>query len=265
VSPGSEAAPTDRGAVRLTVSNGIACLVLCREPTRNAISPALLAELERALAAVERAENVKLLVLEGEGNVFSIGVDLPAVEALPLDEAREFFGRGRTLVRRLEGLNVLTVAAVNGLALGGGFELALACDLRWAHARAVFGFPECKLGLIPGWGGIRSLRRHLPSSLAFELLARGNFLGVRAAHACGLVSRVFEGRDFQGQVHTALEEFRARDAGVLRALKALARDAFAGGREAWDAAEAALFQELWSRRASAGREAGSSSPPEPGA
>src|SRR2546430_3745669 len=134
-------------------------LVLRREDGRNAIPPALLDELEGALAAVAEAQHVKLLVLRGEGKVFSVGVDLAAIEALPPREALDFFRRGQTLIRRLEGLNALTVAAINGLALGGGFELALACDLRWAHARAVFRFPECKRGLIPAWGGIRFLDR----------------------------------------------------------------------------------------------------------
>jgi enoyl-CoA hydratase/carnithine racemase len=259
VSPGFEAAPAGRGSLGLTVSDGIARLVLRREETRNALSPTLLAELERALAWVERAQTVKLLVLQGEGLVFSVGVDLPAVEALPPREAWDFFERGRALIRRLERLNVLTVAAVNGLALGGGFELALACDLRWAHARAVFGFPECKLGLVPGWGGIRLIRRHLPSSLALELLARGDYLGVRAAHAYGMVSRIFEGSDFENQVQAALEELGAGNAEVLRSLKTLSQDSLAEGL---GAAEAEVFQDLWSRRATADRETGSANPSE---
>jgi enoyl-CoA hydratase len=239
------------------VENRIADLVLHREDGRNAISPALLAELEPALGAVEHANGVKLLVLRGEGNCFSTGVDLTAVDALPPLEAQEFFARGRALVRRLEGLNVLTVAAVNGVALGGGFELALACDVRWAQARAVFGFPEAKLGLVPGWGGIRLLRRHLPSSLALELLSRGGRLGARAAHACGLISRVFDGPEFERQVRAALEPFRDRDAAVLRAIKRLWLERGEDGRERWDAAEAAVFEALWSERAVRPRKRGS--------
>jgi enoyl-CoA hydratase len=248
-----EAAAPGRGLIGLTVADGIADLVIRREDARNAISPALLAELDRALGAAEYADNVKLLVLRGEGSSFSVGVDLAAVEALPSSETRAFFARGRALIRRLEGLSVLTVAAVNGVALGGGFEVALACDVRWAHARAVFGFPECKLGLLPGWGGVRLLRRHLPSSLALELLSGGDHIGARAAHGCGLVSRIFEGEDFESQVRAALEAFRARDAAVLHAIKKLSLEVAADSRNGWDAAEATALEALWSRRAARSR------------
>jgi enoyl-CoA hydratase/carnithine racemase len=143
---------------------------------------------------------------------------------------------------------VPTVAAVNGLALGAGFELALACDVRWAHIRAVFAFPEAELGLVPGWGGVRFLRRHLPSSLALELLSRGNRLGAGAAHANGLISRVFGGKDFEGQVRTALAAFHDRDAAVLRSIKRLWLEGRRDREGCWDTVEAAAFDALWSRR-----------------
>ena len=256
VSPGPEPAASGGGSIGLSVADGIAHLVLRREDGRNAISPALLHELEGALAAVAEAPHVKLLVLQGEGKAFSVGVDLAAIEALPPREALDFFRRGRALIRRLHGLNALTLAAINGLALGGGFELALACDLRWAHARAVLGFPECKQGLIPAWGGIRFLHRHLASEQALALVTGGKFLGVRAAYHLGLVSRIFEGRDFAGQVSTAIEAFRARDATDLRALKAGPRES-ADGWTQWHTAEAAALEALWLRRAGA-RDPGSS-------
>jgi enoyl-CoA hydratase len=262
VSPGPEVSPTSRGSIGLTVADGFAHLVLRRESTRNAISPELLAELESVLSAVERVENVRLLVLQGEGKVFSVGVDLAAVEALPSRETRDFFERGRALIRRIERLDALTVAAVNGLALGGGFEIALACDLRWAHARAVFGFPEYKLGLIPAWGGIRFLHRLLPSAQAFERVTKGRYIGARAAHRLGLVSRIFDGPDFEGRVRAAAEELRAQDARVLRSLKTHSSVSPAGARERWDVAVAAAFQELWTRRVARGPH--SSKGPKPG-
>jgi enoyl-CoA hydratase/carnithine racemase len=243
--------------IGLTVSDGIAELVLRRGDADNAISPALLGELDCALDAVDRADSVKFLFLRGEGKSFSTGVDLAAVEALPPGEARVFFERGRNLLRRLAALRVVTLAAVNGLALGGGFELALACDIRWAHARAVFGFPECKLGLVPGWGGVRFLRRHLPSSLALELLIRGDYLGARAAHTYGLVSRLYEGIDFDGRVCADLDRLRDRDLEVLRAIKSLSLECAGDGPDRWDATEAAALDALWLRRAAKHREAGS--------
>ena len=258
VSPGPEPAVSGGGSIALSLAHGIAHLVLRREDGRNAISPGLLEELEAAVAAVADAPHVKVLVLRGEGKVFSVGVDLAALEALPPPEALDFFRRGQGLIRRLDRLNALTVAAINGLALGGGFELALACDLRWAHARAVLGFPECKRGLIPAWGGIRLLHRHFASEQALALVTSGDSLGVRAAHRVGLVGRIFQGRDFAEQVSTAVEAFRARDATDLRALKAGPRESADAWRE-WHTAEAAAFEALWLRRTGA-REPGSSKP-----
>jgi enoyl-CoA hydratase/carnithine racemase len=256
VSPAPEPAVSGGGSIGLSVAQGIAHLVLRREDGRNAISPAFLDELETALDAVAEAQHVKLLVLRGEGKVFSVGVDLAAIESLPPREALDFFRRGRALIRRLDGLHALTVAAINGLALGGGFELALACDLRWAHSRAVFGFPECRRGLIPAWGGIRFLHRHLASEQALALVTTGDSLGVRSAYSVGLVHRIFEGRDFLGQVSAVIETlFSARDAQELRALKAGSREP-ADAWTQWHAAEAAAVEALWLRRAAGARAAG---------
>ena len=250
-SPGSEALSARRGSIGLTVSDGVAQLVFRREGERNAISPDLLAELESVLTAVERAESVKLLVLQGEGRVFSAGADLAAVDALASRAALAFFDRGRALVRRLERLDALSVAAVNGLALGGGFEIALACDLRWAHTRAVFGFPEYQLGLIPAWGGVQFLHRLPSSAQALKLVTRGHYIGARAAHRFGLVDRMFEGPDFAAQVRRAVDELAGRDSGVLRTLKRRSQESAAGVGEPSDSAVAETFRELWSRRAAA--------------
>lgn len=245
-SPARDAPVTSR-SVALTVSDDIARLVLCRTDTRNAISPAVLTELERALDVMEQAGSVKILVLSGEGEAFSVGVDQAAIEALPHREVRQFFRRGRALIRRIETLKTVTVASINGPALGGGFELALACDLRWAHPRAVFGFPESKHGLIPAWGGIRLLRQHLSSAWSLELLASGDYLAASTAHGLGLVSRIITGTEFDAQVQAAVERLRARDARVLQALKALAC-ASADHPEDRDIAEWATFQVLRSQR-----------------
>ncbi|MEJ2698277.1 MAG: enoyl-CoA hydratase/isomerase family protein [Desulfuromonadales bacterium] len=211
----------------------------------NAIVPAFLEELETALAEVA-AGDLGLLLITGGGRVFSTGVDLGVVESLPSEEAEDFFRRGRTLVRKVLDLGLITVAAVNGLALGGGFELALACDIRWAHSRTAFGFPESHRGLVPGWGGVGLLCRHLSRSRAMEMLATGDYIGARAAHEAGLVSRLFHGRDFDRQVRDAAIELGGRPPKVLQALKRLSRTM--GFSEEAVALEAEVFSNLWSTR-----------------
>lgn len=251
-SPVPDAGPARAALSGLHLSDGVAQLVLHGSGRRNVIAPAALAGLERALAAVEVASQLKVLVLRGEGRFFCGGADLEAARALAPSEALEFFRRGRALVRRLERLNVLTVAAVNGPALGGGFELALACDLRWAHARAAFGFPECRLGLVPGWGGLRLLLRHLPTDAALELVLRGNYMRARTARSLGLVTRLFPADAFDARLAATLAELASRDVGILRAIKSLAREIGANGGDRWDAAQAAVFEDLWFRRAGSG-------------
>src|SRR5205814_5308280 len=128
----------------------------------------------------------------------------------------------------------------------GGLELALACDIRWAHTRAVFGVPEVKLGLIPGWGGISLLRRTVPASLCVEMVAGGECIGARRACEAGLVSRVFEDRDFEAAVIAEAKKLAARGESALKEIKALWKreretiDLTLGDRS---------FQQLWSGRA----------------
>ena len=169
----------------------------------------------------------------------------PQLKLTDAGRVAEFLKSGQSLVRQVLDLDVLTVAAINGVALGGGLELALACDIRWAHSRAVLGLPESTLGLLPGWGGIPLLWRAGPASLAAEMVAGGRRIGARRARSAGLVSRLFDGPDFEGTVMR--EAARLVGPGAApRAIKSMLKHA-RGPVEL--SATDTTFASLWGRRA----------------
>lgn len=201
--------------------------VVTLAPTRSQCSRLTPARLEALGEAVERLasdEHVALIVLFGGAREFCLGADLDLLRAASAAEAERYLRLGQEVMAGLAAASAPTLAAVGGLALGGGFELALACDLRWAHRRAAFALPEADAGLVPAWGAARSLRRELPSALAWELLT-GARIGAARAREAGLIGRIFEDRDFDGRV-----------LGQARALAACGRAVLCGLKTAWRAA-----------------------------
>ena len=187
----------------------------------NALGLSFIQDLQQATAQACQDPAIKLIVFTGTGRSFSAGASLKEIDGADADEIVALLRAGQSLVRQILHLDVISIAAINGLTLGGFLELALACDIRWTHARGVFGLPESKLGLIPAWGGISLLWRTVPDSLCFEMLASGECISAHRAYEAGLVSRIFEGRDFEAAVKSEAKKLADRNEGVLRELKSL--------------------------------------------
>ncbi|HUT97529.1 MAG TPA: enoyl-CoA hydratase-related protein [bacterium] len=170
--------------------DGWAVVRLRNPERRNALSRAVLAELGKAFDALEADPSVRAAVVTGEGKSFAAGADLCEMLGLTPSGAREFARYGRENLDRIERSRVVTVAAVNGHALGGGLELALACDVRICSEGAKFGQPGLKLGVIPGWGGTDRLARVVGLGRAKAMLFTGEPLNAESALAWGLVSAV---------------------------------------------------------------------------
>ncbi len=169
----------------------IALVTLARPERLNAIGTDTLADLDAALTDLERDDSVRAFVITGEGRAFSAGADID--ELAGLDGAAGFARFVRTftdVLDRLERHPKPSIAAIDGAALGGGLELALACDLRVASDRARMGVPEIKLGLLPGAGGTQRLPRLLPRGVAVQLLLTGAPLTAPDAHRLGLVNEL---------------------------------------------------------------------------
>ena len=167
-----------------------ALLTFDRPEALNAVNAAVLDDLERAVDTLAGTDAVRVVVLTGAGRAFVGGGDIAHMGALSPDEGERFVYRGQALLRRLERLRQVSIAAVNGWALGGGLEIALACDLRIAAETAELGVPEVSVGLIPGWGGTQRLVRLLGRGIAKDLVFTGRRVPAAEALALGLVNRV---------------------------------------------------------------------------
>jgi enoyl-CoA hydratase len=181
-----------RENVRFEVADGVATLTVDRPKQLNALDARTLGELGDAIAeARSRPGDVLALVVTGGGEkAFVAGADIAAMSKLGPAEAREFAALGHRTMAALEALPIVTVAAVNGFALGGGCELAMACDLVYASEKARFGQPEVNLGLVPGFGGTQRLSRRVGLMRAKEMILSGDTYDAARAVAMGLALEV---------------------------------------------------------------------------
>ena len=171
--------------------NGVRWITLNRPDKLNALNRAMVAELDEAVAAAGGDEAVNAVVLTGAGEkAFVAGADISELNTLGPVEAKEFALKGQAVFNRIERLRKPVIAAVNGFALGGGCELAMACHIRVASSNAVLGQPEVKLGLIPGYAGTQRLPRLVGKGRALEILLTGRNVAAEEAERIGLVNLV---------------------------------------------------------------------------
>ncbi|GAB3885108.1 enoyl-CoA hydratase/isomerase family protein [Terrabacter terrigena] len=172
--------------------DGVAVLRIDREEALGALSRSLVTRLGEYFAELQMDPSVRVLVLTGTGRGFVAGADVAEYGNASSAVFDEYQRLSRSTFGALANLPQFTVAAVNGYALGGGMELALCCDVIFASARAKFGLPEVKLGLIPGGGGTQRLARVAGTRFAKEAIATGRFYGAEEMRTRGVVSRVCE-------------------------------------------------------------------------
>src|SRR3954471_3207085 len=172
------------------VADRIATITVNRPDKLNALNDALMDELRTAIAEARRRNDVGAVLLTGAGRAFVAGADIAELADQRAVEGKARAQRGQRVFRRFETSPKPTLAAVNGFALGGGCELAMACHIRIASDRAKFGQPEVKLGIVPGYGGSQRLPRLVGKGRALELLLTGEMIDAAEAHRIGLVNRV---------------------------------------------------------------------------
>jgi len=211
--------------VRIERDGDIADLILNRADKLNTFDTALTDALAAAIAEIHDDRSVRAVVVAGEGKAFSAGADIAEFSALPDGKAfGEFLAHLEGTFARLSELPQPTVAAVHGVAYGGGMELALACDFRVAEERARFGLPEIKLGILPGAGGTQRTPRLLPRSVALRLILTGDPIGADDARRFGFVEQVAPA----GEGRRVARELAARLAALpplaIAAAKRLVRD-----------------------------------------
>lgn len=202
------------------VGEGIATITFNRPKALNALNAELLKELAAALDAIAADEDIRVLVLTGAGQkAFVAGADITELATFNPLQAKMFARRGQGTIGKLQALDIPVIAAVNGYALGGGSELALACDFIYASENAMFGLPEISLGIIPGFGGTQRLPRLVGINKAKEMIFTGKMVPAAEAAEIGLVNKVCAPEVLMEEVLKTAKAIAAKGKVALRAAK----------------------------------------------
>lgn len=178
----------------------IGVITLNRPDVLNAMSAELLAEFNNLLEEIRQDEKIRVVVITGAGRAFSVGPDLREAQELDETGVRNFLQTGQRLFDKIEAFDKPVIAALNGFTLGGGLELALACDVRIASEDARIGTPEVALGLFPAWGGTMRLPRAIGKGRATELILTGGQIDAKEAERIGLVNKTVAGDELNSTV-----------------------------------------------------------------
>jgi enoyl-CoA hydratase len=234
-------------SIELERDSGIAVLTVNRAEAMNALDLAHADELHARLAELAGDDETRVVVLTGAGGkAFIAGADIKYMQALPVLEARRYAELGHACGSLLETMPKPTIAAINGYALGGGLELALACDLRLASSNAKLGQPEIDLGILPGWGGSIRLARTTTLGFAKALIYTGQPVDAAEALAHGLVNAVYDPVELAARTRELAEGLVAKSPLALAYAKEAVNLALQGGHEANLATEVRLFAMLFS-------------------
>jgi enoyl-CoA hydratase len=174
------------------IKNNVGLVTVNRPDKLNALNGETINELEDVFSSIKNNPEVFVVVITGSGEkAFVAGADIAELNKLDVLSAKEFSEKGNRVYRMIETLDKPVIAAVNGFALGGGCELALACHIRIASDNAKFGQPEVNLGIIPGYGGTQRLARVVNSARALEMILTGDLVSAEEAYRIGLVNKVY--------------------------------------------------------------------------
>lgn len=177
--------------VKYEQKDQVAVLTIDRPEALNALNTQVLCDLDEAIAKVEQADDVRVVILTGAGRSFVAGADIGEMKGFSAIDGKKFGVHGGSIFLRLENLSKPVIAAVNGFALGGGCELAMACDIRLASEKAKFGQPETGLGITPGFGGTQRLARLVGMGMAKQLVYSALNIKADEALRIGLVNAVY--------------------------------------------------------------------------
>lgn len=202
----------------------VSTLTINRPDKLNALSREVLLDLKSTLRDLGGRHGTRALVVTGAGKAFVAGADIAAMTKMTPAEAREFAALGHEVFDRIEALPFPVIAAVNGFALGGGCELALACDFIYASTKARFGQPEVNLAIIPGFGGTQRLPRRVGPGVGRELIYTGKMIDAEEALRIGLANALFEPEALMPAALKTAEEIALKGPLAVAAAKRVIRD-----------------------------------------
>ena len=221
---------------------GICVLTINRPDKLNALNDQVFKDLDKAISGIEENEEVKGLIITGAGGkAFAAGADIKEFSGFTKEQATKLSQRGHRVFQKIEDLGKPVIAAINGYALGGGCELALACHLRIASSDTVMGLPEVSLGLIPGYGATQRLPKLVGEAKALELIMTGRFAKVEEAARIGLVNKVAEEDVLQESKSMLKSILKQAPIAIKNAILAIRESGSSSGYET----EANLFGDLF--------------------
>ena len=208
------------------LENQICTLTINRPDQYNALNINVLKELDSSLDWILNETDAKVVIITGKGDkAFIAGADIQSMQKMDKIQANEFSIIGQELTLRIENFNIPIIAAVNGFALGGGCEFAMACHIRYASENAVFGQPEVSLGLIAGWGGTQRLPDLVGKGIALEILLSGTNISAERAESIRLINKVVKSEELINSVETlALSIIKNSPLAISSTLKSVNAD-----------------------------------------
>ncbi|MBU8893719.1 MAG: enoyl-CoA hydratase/isomerase family protein [Bacteroidales bacterium] len=204
----------------------VAILTISRPESLNALNSILFKELNDYLDSVSKNSEVKVLIITGDGKAFVAGADIAEMQNMTKEEAIQFSKIGQDTFSRLENLDIPVIAAVNGYALGGGCELALACDFRISNNYGKFGLPEVSLGLIPGYGGTQRLSRLSGLGNTLFLQLTGQMIDATEALRMGIVQKVTEANELMDETFKIAKKITQHGPNAIKTLKRVVRNGY---------------------------------------
>ncbi len=228
--------------INLSVVDHVGTLTIDR-PKANALSAELIAQLSEQLDAIESDPAIKVVLIKGEGKFFSAGADIKEFTSRSAAELEQQSHDTHQVFNRIEQLSVPVIALIKGAALGGGLELAMSCHIRLSTIEAQLGLPEIKLGVMPGYSGIRRLKSYIGTAKALEMVLTGQSVNGSEAEVLGLITKVFSTEDemnrYAEQLSRTIAGYSKDSITGIMTVNA-AEDAFAG-----DQTEAQLFGKIF--------------------
>jgi enoyl-CoA hydratase len=209
--------------LKLSKKNQLAILEISRPEAMNALNIDLFLEMRDVMNNLENSE-IRVMIITGSGKAFVAGADIAAMKTYDEKKAFEFSELGQSIFTSIENSGIVSIAAINGFALGGGLELALSCDIRIASKLAKLGLPETSLGLIPGFGGTQRLARLAGKHIANELIFSGEMFTAEVALTKGFLNRVVEAEDLMKEAESLVNSILLKGPKAIKSAKKTIRE-----------------------------------------
>lgn len=214
----------DYKILQIEINENIALVVINRPEALNALNTRFFQEMDQAIDEISKKPEVKVMIITGSGKAFVAGADIAEMVNKNSSEGSAFSRIGQHTFRSLEKMEIPVIAAINGFALGGGLELAMACDVRIASSKAKFGQPEVNLGLIPGYAGTQRLSRLVGPGDALYLLMSAEMISAEDALRIGLVQKVVEPELLMEEVMKLAKTIAAKGPQAVKKVKTVTRN-----------------------------------------